>query len=130
MQLDEVIREFGNLSGFRSLETNVHGVVHITIDKIGDLFIDEKYRDESGDCVFMYLLRTYEHPDGELYRRALAMCDYQSGAEFLINPVLHKDQMIGFAMKHRVETFDIDTLQKTIRTLNELQDRLGSGIQS
>jgi type III secretion system chaperone SycN len=129
MLLEEVIEDFGNSAGFRSLKTNANGVVNITIDGIGDLFIDEKYRDESGDCVFMYLMRTYEHANGELFRRALLLCDYQSGAEFLVNPVLNGDQVLGFAVKHQVETFNVNTLQKTIRLLNSLHDRLTSGIR-
>ena len=59
MQLREVIKEFGELVGFQSLETNNNGVVHITINKIGDLFIDEKYSDESGGNIFVYFSKTF-----------------------------------------------------------------------
>jgi hypothetical protein len=72
-------------------------------------------------------VRAYEHANGELYRRSLAMCDYQRNEVFLINPVLYKDQAIGFAVKHSAETFNIDVLQKIIRKLQELHDRLEGG---
>jgi hypothetical protein len=124
MQLDDVIKEFGNTIGFQSLETNANGVVHMTLHKIGDLFIDQKYRDESGNCVFVYMLRVYEHVDGDLYRRALMFCDYQSNEELHANPVLHKSQALGFAVKHPTETFDVNTLQKIIDKLKGLHDRL------
>lgn len=128
MQLREVIKEFGELVGFQSLETNNNGVVHITINKIGDLFIDEKYSDESGGNVFVYLLRVYERIDGELYKTALEMCDSQRDTEFIVNPVLHKEQALGFVIKYPIDQFDINVLQKMIRHLQGLQNRLEGGV--
>jgi AAA+ ATPase superfamily predicted ATPase len=124
MQLRELIRDFGNEIGFNSLETNKNGVVHLTIHKIGDLFIDEKYSDESGGHVFIYLLRVYERYDGDLYRRALELCDFKMDDEFLINPVLHKDQALGFAVKYPIDFFNLNTFRKIIYALKDLQDRL------
>jgi hypothetical protein len=114
MQLKEVVKEFGSLVGFQSLETNENDVIHMTIHKIGDLFIDEKYRDESGNCVLIYLLRLYERFDGNLYKRALSLCDYEPNAEFLVNPVLHKDHALSFAIRSPLDTFDVNILQKVI----------------
>ena len=124
MQLSEVIREFGTIVGFQSLETNENGVVHMTIHKIGDLFIDAKYSTEAGNCVFIYLLRVYERFDGNLYGRALALCDYQPGDEFPIHPVLHGDQALGFAVKYSIDDSDLNIFQKIIHKLKDLQDRL------
>jgi hypothetical protein len=124
MQLSEVIREFGTEIGFSSMEINANGVVHLTIHKVGDLFIDEKYSDEAGDNVFVYLLRVYEHIDGDRYRRALELCDYEPNQDFLVNPVLHKEQAIGFAVRHPRLSFDVGTLRKIIERLKFLQDRL------
>ncbi|MDR1413855.1 MAG: hypothetical protein LBI56_02885 [Puniceicoccales bacterium] len=124
MLLRETIKEFGEEMGIQSLETNENGVVHMTIDKIGELFIDQKYSDEAGNCVFIYLLRLYEKFDGDLYRRALLLCDYQPGEEFLINPVLHQDQALGFAVKYKIDDFDGRVLQRIIHRLKDLQDRL------
>ncbi|MDR3144424.1 MAG: hypothetical protein LBT64_02905 [Puniceicoccales bacterium] len=130
MQPKEVIKEFGSTIGFNSLEINENGVVHLFIHKVGNLFIDEKYRDESGNYVFIYLLRTYEHPDGDTYRRALELCDYQSNEEFLVNPVLHKDQALGFAIKHSIDNFDLNVFRKIIEKLKGLQDRLGGEVST
>jgi hypothetical protein len=124
MQLSEVIREFGNEVGFRSLETNANGVVHLTIQKVGDLFIDEKYSDEAGGYVFVYLLRVYEHITGDRYRRALELCDYEPNQSILVNPVLHKEQALGFAVRYPKDSFDVNILRKIIERLKILQDRL------
>ncbi|MDR1891269.1 MAG: hypothetical protein LBQ23_03820 [Puniceicoccales bacterium] len=130
MQLSEVLQEFGALSGFKTLETNENGVVHMTIHKVGDLFIDEKYRDESGNCVIIYLLRIYDRVDGNIYKRALSLCDYEPNAEFLVNPVLHRDQALGFAIKCPLMTFDLNVLQKVIHKLKDLQDRLAGSLST
>ncbi|MDR1401802.1 MAG: hypothetical protein LBI81_02495 [Puniceicoccales bacterium] len=130
MQLNEIIREFGEEIGFQSLETNENGVVHLTIHGVGDLFVDQKYSEEAGNCVFVYLLRVYERFDGDLYRRALLLCDYQSTEEFVINPVLHQDQALGFAVKYKIDDFDLNVLDKIIHKLKDLQDRLEGDSQS
>jgi hypothetical protein len=124
MQLREVITEFGNEIGFQSLETNANGVVHMTIHEVGDLFIDEKYSKESGGFVFIYLLRVYERYDGELYKKALELCAYQSDGEFAVNPVLHDEKALGFAIRHPIDDFDLNIFRKIIEKLKELQDRL------
>ncbi|MDR2432617.1 MAG: hypothetical protein LBD34_02580 [Puniceicoccales bacterium] len=130
MQLGEVLQEFGALVGFKTLETNENGVVHMTIHKVGDLFIDEKYRDESGGCVIIYLLRVYDRVDGSAYRRALSLCDYEPNEEFLVNPVLHNDQALGFAIKCPLITFDLNVLQKVVHKLKDLQDRLEGSLSA
>jgi hypothetical protein len=128
MQPSEVIGEFGASISLNKLEINDNGVVHMSIGKIGELFIDEKYRDESGNCIFVYLLRNYEHPSGDIYKRALELCDYQKNAEFLVNPVLHGDGDLGFAIKNSIDTFDLNMLRKIIEKLKGLQDRLGGEV--
>jgi hypothetical protein len=43
MQVDDVIAELGEMIGISSLHTNKHGVVHLTVNNIGELFIDEQF---------------------------------------------------------------------------------------
>ena len=128
MQVKDVVKDFGELVGIQSLEINENGVLHVTIHNIGDLFIDEKYSFESGDHVFVYLLRVYEHVDGMLYGRALKLCDYERGRKFTINPVLHGDNALGFAIKWPIDSFNINILREMIDVLKTLQDRLEGGI--
>ena len=124
MQLAEVINEFGRYIGAKSLEMNENGVIHMTINKIGDLFIDAKYQDESREHIFIYLMRVYEHFDGDLYRRAMELCDYQPNQDYYANPVLHKDQVIGFVVKLHLDDFNLNALRAIVSYLKDLQDRL------
>jgi hypothetical protein len=124
MQVDEVIAELGEMAGISSLHTNQYGVVHLTIDSIGDLFIDERSPGADDCIVFVYLLRVYEFFSASLYEQAMLLCDYRNRYPFIVNPVLRNDQALGFAIKHRASEFNIQNLRQSIETLKDIQDRL------
>lgn len=125
MQIDGVISELGEMVGIESLTINEHGVIHLTIDKIGDLFIDDKVID-GYHFIFVYLLRVYEFVSTRLYEQALLLCDFRHKFPLVINPVLRNDQALGFAVKHSSENFNIQILRQSIEVLKDLQDRLES----
>ncbi|MDR1255655.1 MAG: hypothetical protein LBJ94_01870 [Puniceicoccales bacterium] len=126
MQIDEVISELGKVIGAKSLRINKHGVVHLTIDYVGDLFIDERSPGTNAHSVLVYLLRIYEFPTAKLYEQAMLLCDYKNDYPFLVNPVLHKEQALGFAVKFRAEDFSTRNLYQAIETLQNMQDKLGN----
>lgn len=124
MQIDDVIAELGEMVGINSLHTNKHGVVHLTIDNIGDLFVDEKVMGEDQHFIFIYLLRVYEFFNARLYEKAMVLCDYRYRYPFIVNPVLRNDQGLGFVIKHKADKFNIQILRQSIEVLKDLQDKL------
>ncbi|MDR0595635.1 MAG: hypothetical protein LBF94_03030 [Puniceicoccales bacterium] len=127
MQISDVIAELGEMVGIKFLCTNEHGVVHLTIDRIGDLFVDERFAGTEDHSVFVYLLRVYEFFSANLYERAMRLCDYRNNYSFIVNPVLRKDQALGFAIKFKAEEFNIQGLQQAIELLKDIQDKLENG---
>ncbi len=125
MQIDDVIAEFGEMVGISSLTVNEHGVVHLTIENIGDLFIDDRVIN-GNHFVFVYLVRVYESVSGRLYGQALTLCDYRHKYPFIINPVLHDEQALGFSIKFSQEDFNIQILKQATEVLKDLQDQLES----
>ena len=123
MQINDVITELGEIVGIHSLAANQYGVVHLTIENIGDLFIDNRNSD-GNHFVFVYLLRVYEYVSVKLYEQALLLCDYRYRYPFLVNPVLRNDQALGFAIKHVEENFNVPILRQSIEVLKDLQDKL------
>jgi hypothetical protein len=128
MRVDEVIAELGEMVGINSLHTNKYGVVHLTIDHIGDLFVDERSVGTDDHTVFVYLLRVYEFFSGALYEQAMLLCDYRHRYPFIINPVLRNDQALGFVIKHKASEFDIQNLRQSIESLKDLQDKLENSV--
>ena len=125
MRVDETIKEFGKTIGVNALTVNKHGVVHMEIDDIGDLFIDERDKDnESKHSVYVYLLRIYEFATERLYKNAMFLCLDNILMEYNINPVLRNDSALGFIIKHRAEDFTMQSLSKSIDILQNMQDRL------
>jgi hypothetical protein len=117
--VDTVIQELGGIIGLSNLRKNEHGVVHLEIKAIGNLFIDVK-----NDNLFMYLLRSYRFPSSRLYMKALELCNPQGKYQFSVNPVLQEDNQLGFAIKHNCNNFTIGKLEDSIKLLSDLQDRL------
>lgn len=125
MQVDDVIRELGELVGIDSLAVNQHGVVHLTIEKVGDLYVDDRLIGNN-HFIFVYLMRTYDFISARVYEYALSLCDFRHRYPFIVNPVLEGDQEIGFIIKHSVENFNIQVLRQSIEVLQDLQDKLGT----
>lgn len=125
MRVNETIQEFGKTIGVNALNVNKHGVVHMEIDNIGDLFIDERDTDdESKHSVYVYLLRIYDFSTERLYKNAMFLCLDSISLEYNINPVLRNDNALGFIIKHRAEDFTMQSLSKSIDMLQFMQDRL------
>lgn len=125
MRVNETIQEFGKTIGVNALTVNKHGVVHMEIDNIGDLFIDERDKDdESKHSVYIYLLRIYDFSTEKLYKNAMFLCLDNIGLEYTVNPVLRNDNALGFLIKHRAEDFTMQSLSKSIDILQDMQDRL------
>ncbi|MDR2720807.1 MAG: hypothetical protein LBB15_00770, partial [Puniceicoccales bacterium] len=73
-----------------------------------------------------YLLRVYEFFSASLYEHAMLLCDYRNNYKFIVNPVLRKDQALGFAIKYKADEFNIQSLRQAIEVLKDLQDKLES----
>ncbi len=122
-QINNVITELGEMIGVSSLAINQYGVVHLTIDNIGDLFVDDRVIEDE-HFIFVYLLRVCEFVSVRLYEQALLLCNFKYKYPFLINPVLRNDQALGFAIKHHESNFNIQILKQSIEVLKDLQDKL------
>lgn len=125
MQIEKVITELGELVGIKELAINEHGVVHLTIEDIGELYIDDKTL-KNGHFIFIYLMRMYSFVSANVYEHALSLCDFRHRYPFVINPVLYGDKELGFAIKFTEDNFDVQVLQQAIEVLKNLQDKLGS----
>jgi hypothetical protein len=89
----------------------------MTFHNVGDLFIDEKYADESQKYAIRYLLRICDRVDGNIYMPALSLHNCEPNAEFFVNPGLRRDQALGSGAKCPLMTFDLNILQKVVRKL-------------
>jgi len=128
MQVDEVITALGEMVGINTLCNNKYGVVNLTIDRIGDLFVDERAAGTDGHSVFVYLLRVYKFFSADLYERAMLLCDYRNNYPLIVNPVLWKDQALVFAIKYKIDDFNIESLRQAIEVLKDIQDKLENGM--
>lgn len=126
MRIEETVKEFGESVGVHNLNVNKYGVVHMEIENIGDLFIDEcDKEDPSNHAVYVYLLRINDFPTEKLYKNMMSLClNNVTRCEYEVNPVMRNDNVVGFIIRHEAEDFTMQSLSKSIEILQEMQDRL------
>jgi hypothetical protein len=76
---------------------NHNDVVHVTISSAGDLFVDEKYGHESGNCPIISLLLVYDCVDGNTSRLTSSLGDGEPNEEFWsISFCIMAEPMVNF----------------------------------
>jgi hypothetical protein len=116
--VQSTVKIFGDRIGYSNLELNFQGVLHLTIEGSGELFIDDK------GSIFIVLLRHHDFISQERMLAALAMCHPFTPRAFTPHAVLQEEHLLGFAIKIPRERFDISTLELGIQFLQTLQDDL------
>jgi len=112
------VRTFGERMGCPHLELNAQGVLHLTIEGFGELFIDDR------EAIFVSLLRHYDFLSQERLLAALAMCHPTIVRPFAPHAVLQGEHLLGFSVKIPRERFDVGTLELVIQFLQDLQEDL------
>jgi hypothetical protein len=116
--VQSTVKIFGDRIGYPNLELNSQGVLHLTIEGFGELFIDDK------EAIFVTLLRHYDFLSKERMLAALAMCHPLAPKPFIPHAVLHEEHLLGFSVKVPRERFDVNTLEAVIQFLQTLQNDL------
>jgi hypothetical protein len=114
--------------GISSLHTNKYGVVHLTVEHIGELYIDEQFAGTERHVIFIYLLRAHAFPSARLYEHAMLLCDYRNKYPFIVNPALQNDNTVGFIIKCKVDEFNTQNLRQSIEVLKDLQNKLENSV--
>ncbi|MDR0728000.1 MAG: CesT family type III secretion system chaperone [Puniceicoccales bacterium] len=112
------VKIFGERMGCPGLELNAQGVLHLSIEGFGELFIDHK------EDIFISLFRPYDFLSRERLLAALAMCHPLTPRAFPPHAVLSGEHLLGFSVKIPHERFDVGTLELVIQFLQTLQEDL------
>jgi hypothetical protein len=116
--VQSTVKIFGERIGYPQLELNSQGVLHLTIDGVGELLI------EAQETIFITLLRYYDFLSKERMLATLAMCHPFSPKPFFPHAVLHEEHFLGFSVKISRARFEVSTLEAVLQFLQTLQDDL------
>jgi hypothetical protein len=105
--------------GFVDFTMNDHGVIHLSVKSIGELFIDIQ-----SPNIFIYLLNEFEVMNFKLLSTAYIFCGHKANYNFTTNPVLRGENILGFAIKTTKEYFTPIALEDAINHLIDVTLRL------
>lgn len=120
--VDEAIRDFGRGIGFADLALSGNGVVSLSFEARGTLFIERA----EGDAVLVYLSRAVPYPPPGLFERALAACHYKEGLPFPVSAGFLGDDRLVFLVRLPEKEFSLPALERAIELLTQLHDRMAS----
>jgi hypothetical protein len=126
--ISEALMQLGKKMGFPDLTTNIHGIAHLSIVDVGELFIDVQ---PSG--VFIYLLNRFPVLNFNLISTAYIFCEEKAKYAFSTNPVLTGENVLGFAIRIDGRQLTsialggaIDQLMDMVKRLKQFADRYES----
>lgn len=117
--IDDVIRDFGKTIGLPDLTFNKEAVVHLLIDRVGELSLERE-----PNSLLAYLLRDYDNLDGVLCRKALSYCRFQEQLGFPVQCGLIGDNRLLFAIRIDEHELDLPRLTQALNLLESLHNRL------
>ncbi|MDR1907195.1 MAG: hypothetical protein LBQ03_03215 [Puniceicoccales bacterium] len=117
--ITETLTHMGKKMGFPDFTTNAHGILHLSITNIGELFIDIQQ-----SSIFLYLLNAFPVLNFKLISTAYLFCEEKAKYNFITNPVLQGEDMLGFAIKIRKEDFSLVVLEGAVNQLIDTTTRL------
>jgi len=121
--IDDAIHRFGQNLGIGDLGFSTDGVLCMSFEKRGTLFIEKADED-----ILVYLVREANlHADG-VFLNALASCHYREGLPFSVNPGFKEENQLAFIARIPETEFSLPALETALETLTHLHDTLSGGI--
>ncbi len=120
--IENIIAELGSHLGFKNLKLSTQGRLHISMDKLGELFIEVTPQEE----IRFSLSRKHPYPSRSKYLYALELCHYSQPTQ---NSHLYTTGLIGentffFSTVLETDHLLISEVMNTLQTLIRLQDAL------
>ena len=118
----QTVADFGRSMGMSDLQFNEDGIVSLSVERTGDLYIEHL---DSVEEVLVYLVR--ELPVGrrrDNYLRALQLSHWTENNPFLVTPALAGEDRLLFSTRIGNSDFTLPTLERAINFLEKLHDEV------
>ncbi|HCJ12374.1 MAG: hypothetical protein A2Y14_03205 [Verrucomicrobia bacterium GWF2_51_19] len=116
--MTDEIQTFGENIGIPGLAFNKHGVIHLSIENVGELFFET-----NENHLLIYLLKDYAHDTDSLLWKALNL-SHTTTFDFnrLFNPILTENNFLGFLFRFNKNDLQLPDIYKALDQLKELHD--------
>lgn len=117
--IHKTISDFGKKMGFDDLAFNDNNVIHLELETIGDLYLEE-----SPPYLLMYLTKKIENPSLKAYQEALTLCHYKQKNPYPTYAGLYEEDNLVFLIRIPHEQISESTIEKGISFLNKLHEQI------
>lgn len=119
--INKTIDNFGKKMGFETLTFNEHKVIHLELETIGDLYLEDTV-----SHLLIYLIKKIENPSLKLYQKALTLCHYRQKNPYPTYTGLYEEDKLAFLFKIPYEEISESNLEKSIFLLNNLHEQIAN----
>lgn len=117
--INKTITDFGKKMGFENLAFNEQHVIHLELETIGDLYLEE-----ASPHLLIYLIKKIENPSLKVYQKALTLCHYKQKNPYPTYTGLYEEDKLAFLIKMPYEEISESNLEKSILFLNKLHEQI------
>lgn len=117
--IPQIIDNFGKKMGFDDLTFNENNTIHLELETIGDLYIED-----NPPFLLMYLIKKIENPSLKVYQKALTLCHYKQKNPYATFTGLYLEDQLAFLIKIPYESVSESELEKNILFLNNLHEQI------
>ena len=115
--VERTIEEFGRSIGIPGLRFNSKGLVHLTLEAMGSLFVEK-----ADGAVLVYLAREAPFLSVPALTKALARCHYEENHAYPVHAALRGENQLVFLVRMEQNDFTLPALETVITLLGRLHD--------
>lgn len=119
--INKTIHNFGTKMGFEDLAFNENNVIHLELESIGDLYLED-----AAPYLLIYLIKKIENPSLKLYQRALTLCHYKQKNPYPTSTGLYEEDKLAFLIRIPYDEISESNLEKGILFLNKLHEQIAN----
>lgn len=117
--INKTISEFGKKMEFDDLSFNEDHIIHLQLETIGDLFLED-----TPPYLLVYLTKQIDNLTSKEYQKALTLCHYKQKNPFPTYTGLYEDNSLSFLVRIPYEEISESNLEKAISFLNKLHEQI------
>ena len=118
--INQSIKDLGTTMGFKDLTFNKDNFLHLKIENIGNLYIED-----IENCLLIYLAREIKHPTIQFFKRALKVCHFKERNPYSIDLGLFNENILIYSIRlSKNDVTSASILENCIVYLRRLHDQL------
>lgn len=120
--VDGALGDFGRSLGVPDLRFPDSGAVTMQFERTGSLNFEK-----IDDAVLVYLVRSLDRPDADVFERALDACHWRHNHPYPVQAGLGGDTRLSFSVRIPDAEFQLPTIERIVDFLKQMHESCSDG---